>query len=320
LGPDGKKPILNQSLEQLAEYSRKKLGIETLVEELSGLSTIGIGGPAVVIRVKNDQELMKVVTFHAREGLGLGVIGGGSNVLFPDGGLLAAVVRLDGDFKELAVTGNFVSAGAGTPVGLILEAGQENGLTGLEFLAGLPGTVGGAVMGNAGSKSQGLAELIEKMELITPLGENLTLRREEIYPVYRSLNLPESLCGSIVKRVTLALRPSNKDLVAKKIAEERKARREGQPIGRSLGCVFKNPQGQSAGRLIDLCGLKGQAQGGAQISQKHANFILNIKRAKASDVLALAKLARSEVLAKHRIKLLTEIKIWDEMAREVGLS
>jgi UDP-N-acetylmuramate dehydrogenase len=312
--------LINEALKLTSDLLRQKLKMENSIEALSDLSTIGIGGPAVIIRVKNEAQLSQVVNFHAQEGLKLAIIGGGSNLLFPDDGLLATGLILDGDFKRISVRNNYIEAGAGAATAKILELSQSQALTGLEFLAGLPGRVGGAVMGNAGAKNHGLAELVEEMELITLQGENLCLKREEIYPVYRSLNLPESLRGSIIKKVVLALRPSEADLVAKKIAQERKKRHDSQPSGPSLGCVFKNPPGKSAGQLIDSCGLKGETFGGAEISDKHANFIINAKMAKASDVWMLANLARSQVYQKYQIELFPEIKIWDLKAQELSLT
>jgi UDP-N-acetylmuramate dehydrogenase len=286
---------------------------------------MGTGGPAVLLPVHTDGELKRTLGALAELGLTFGIIGGASNVLFPDAGTVVPILSLEGDFKTIEVVGNAVKAGGGAVMGALVKAALSADLRGLEIAVGLPGTVGGAVGGNAGTKEEGLAHLIGELELVRPNGETVVLPKADLRPVYRSLNLPADLAGSVIARVSLELAPKGAGLEGFEGAEAfdyeatLQSRKAKQPSGRSLGSVFKNPPGDFAGRLIDGRGLKGRKIGGAQISEKHANFILNVGGARSADVLELALLARDEVLAHTGIRLWPEIKIWDAWARDVGL-
>ncbi|MDR1677211.1 MAG: UDP-N-acetylmuramate dehydrogenase [Deltaproteobacteria bacterium] len=289
--------------------------IQPEIKELSSISSIGIGGKALLVLVDSLPTLTKIVSFHLKEGHDYLIVGGASNLLFPDEDLTASVLRLSGEFNKTEVVGSKIKVGAGTSVASLLHISQELGLSGLEITAGLPGTVGGAVVGNAGSAQRGISELIDQLELLTSNGERLVLKGVELNPCYRDLNLGRELYGSIVTGLTLSLTPSDRDTVTLEVNRRLKSRKENQPHGRSLGCVFKNPPGDSAGRLIDRCGLKGLTQGGAIVSQKHANFILNTGNASSSDVQSLAFQIRETVKEGFGIKLALEIKILTPDAR-----
>jgi UDP-N-acetylmuramate dehydrogenase len=202
---------------------------------------------------------------------------------------------------------------------VLLEASQKNGLSGLEMTAGLPGTVGGAAMGNAGSGQLGLAELVEELELAGPNFGRAVLGRRELSPAYRSLGLPKEFRGSAITRVTLKLAPSDSDRVREEATKALASRKQSQPAGPSLGCVFKNPPGFSAGQLIDQCGLKGQACGGSVVSEKHANFFIKRGQSVSEDFTSLAAMARDKVLSDKGILLEPEIKIWSSEGQDIGL-
>jgi UDP-N-acetylmuramate dehydrogenase len=240
-------------------------------------------------------------------------------MLFPDQDLTVPVIRLSGDLREASVDGTTLLAGAGAPMAGILELSLEAGLSGLEMTAGLPGTAGGAAMGNAGSAGRGLAELIEGLELLDPGGRRLVLARKDLSPLHRTLNLPPELEGSIVIGLRLSLARSDPALARGEARRLLAARRAGQPTGLSLGCVFRNPPSESAGRLIDLCGLKGEIEGGAEVSRRHANFIMNTGRARSAEVLTLAARVRGAVEARFGLRLVPEIKILGQDGREAGL-
>ncbi|MDR2368806.1 MAG: UDP-N-acetylmuramate dehydrogenase [Deltaproteobacteria bacterium] len=289
------------------------------IRDLSDRSTIGTGGPAVVATARNEADLINFIRHHAREGLVFAVLGWASNVLVPDRGLSVPVLTLGGDLISVSVRGTRLRAWGGATARAVLGAAATAGLSGLEMMAGIPGTVGGAAMGNAGSKNLGLANLVEELELITPAGEKAVLSKGELNPVYRSLNLPPELAGSVVSSVTLELTPSDEEQVRAEIRSVLGGRKGSQPVGRSLGSVFKNPPGIAAGKLMHLCGLRGKTIGGAAISEMHANFIMNVGGATSTDVTTLAAYAREAVFRHHEVTLVPEIKIWDETGLDVGL-
>ncbi|MDR1110247.1 MAG: UDP-N-acetylmuramate dehydrogenase [Deltaproteobacteria bacterium] len=286
----------------------RALGLAARTVVLADLSTMGLGGPALLVEPRRAQDLARLLMFLRDEGLPFLPVGGASNILFPDAGLEAAVVRPAGDLALASVSGTTLLAGAGAPVAVLMDMARRAGLSGLEMAAGLPGTAGGAAMGNAGRADRGLADLLDFLELVAPDGETVRLSRDQLAPSYRSLGLPGALGGSVVASMGLALARSDPGRVRE--AERRfLADRAGQPRGRSLGCFFRNPPGESAGRLIDRCGLKGAADGGAEVSPGHANFILNRGAATADQVLRLAGLCRERVFLASGLWLEPEVRI-----------
>ena len=203
-----------------------------------------------------------------------------------------------------------IYAEAGTSLATLLSFAVEHGLTGLEFAAGIPGTVGGAVCMNAGTSLGEMGDIIESVTLISPDGELITRSAEEMDFGYRTASVPE---GHLVLEVRVVLRRDDKEKIKARIKELFNTRKQRQPWGfPNAGSVFKNPMEESAGLLIERAGLKGRAIGGAQVSEKHANVIVNTGEAKAADVLELMELVKEKVLEGSGVRLEPEIKIIGE--------
>jgi UDP-N-acetylmuramate dehydrogenase len=275
-------------------------------EPLSRHSTFAIGGPADVYAEVADREQLKRAAAWARERkLPLFPIGQGSNLLVGDGGIRGVVVRLRGDFEKISFDGAAVTAGAGAALPALAREAAKRGLSGAEAFVGIPGTVGGGLMTNAGTPEGDLGSLVESVDLFSPDGAEETWGRDELSFGYRRSNLS----GRLVLSARLRLKPGEaRDIMA--LVEKQLARRaERQPLGTfNCGSVFKNPPGDHAARLIEACGLKGRRIGGARISPKHANFIENTDKAAARDVKALMALARQAVKEKFSVDL--EPEVW----------
>jgi len=280
-------------------------------ESLKRHTTFKIGGPAKLFIEPFDREDLKLLfTLRKRYKIPLLVIGAGSNILVSSKGIDAVVVRLSSPFfKKIAFCGNILEAASGALLKDAILAAAKRGLSAGEFLAGIPGSVGGAVVMNAGMGNPGFAigSLVESIEAMDYQGRVVHLTKKEIKFGYRSSNLTKY----IILSVRFKLTKSTKKEVLGRIRRYWLKRRLSQDISSpNAGCIFKNPPGQSAGRLIDSCGLKGSKSGGASISLKHANFILNDHQADSSDVLKLMQLARKKVKIKFKVNLEPEIRVW----------
>ncbi len=274
-------------------------------EPLSRHSTFAIGGPAdFYVEVETREQLRNVALFCAEGKLGLFPLGQGSNLLVGDGGIRGVVVRLRGLFEDFTFDGDLLSAGAGVPMPPLAKACAGRGLAGAEFMAGIPGTVGGGLMTNAGTPEGDLGKLLESVEVLDG-GDFVTLSKEELSFSYRRSNL----AGRLVVSALLRLKKGNPVEIADLVRLQLSRRAERQPLGTfNCGSVFKNPPGDHAARLIEAAGLKGHRIGGARISPKHANFIENVDKAKAADARALIDLARRTVKEKFNMDL--ELEVW----------
>jgi UDP-N-acetylmuramate dehydrogenase len=297
---------------------------EALVQELRGQvrgtvlahepmarhTSLRIGGPADLLVTPEDAEdLAAVLAFARSTGLPVHVCGGGSNTLVRDGGLRGIVLQLT-TFQHLGREGVEVSAGAGVRVSRLLAFCSRVGLGGLEMLSGVPGTVGGAVWGNAGAWGGAVADRLVRLRLLTREGEAQTLHREAVSFEYRRAGLPP---GSVVTEATFGLEPGDPTAIRQRISRWLIQRNARQPVEfRSAGSIFKNPPGDHAGRLVDLAGLKGSQVGGAKISEKHGNFFVNLGDARAADILALIEMARARVKAQSGIDLELEVRVVGE--------
>lgn len=299
------------TIQRLAERLRQELQGQVLAHEpMARYTSFHIGGPADLLVVPQKVGDLKVALAFARsEGLPVHIQGGGSNTLVRDGGIRGMAVLLSA-FRELLRSGDEVVAGVGVRVSRLLAFCSRQGLAGLEVLSGVPGTVGGAVWGNAGAWGGSAADRLARVHLLTAEGEELTLGREVIPARYRSSGLP---AGSVITRAVFGLTPDNPGAVRRRISGYLVERNLRQPVEfRSAGSIFKNPPGDYAGRLVEVAGVKGTRIGGAMISEKHGNFIINLGGARAADVLALAGLARERVLAMTGILLELEIRVVGE--------
>lgn len=276
-------------------------------ESLAAHSTFRIGGPAeLLVEVAHEQALQQLVAITSQLRTPFFLLGLGSNVLFPDEGLEGVVAHLGGSFGEVEISGDRVSAGAAVSLARLARRLARQGLTGMETLAGFPSTVGGAVYMNAGSYGVEIKDILVEATIVERSGKLKTLSCQELEPGYRRTVLKDS--GAFVTRAIFQLRRGDAAEALARIDELNRRRRRSLPSGNpNVGSIFRNPADDSAGRLIDECGLKGSRRGGAQISPQHGNVIVNTGGARAVEVLALMTCARRAVGERFGIWLEPEV-------------
>lgn len=275
-------------------------------------TTLKIGGPAdLLCRPRGFWGALRCCEILHENGTPYRILGGGSNLLVDDRGVKGVVVRPEFDPEELVVKGDRVEAPAGMELSRLVRAAAEAGLAGLEFAAGIPGTVGGAAVMNAGWGGEEFAGVIRKVWAHRPGFGVVEFEPADCGFGYRASRFQAS--GEVILRVDLKLSPGDQKNIEKKSREVLLRRKKSLPLEYpSAGSVFRNPPGDYAGRLIEAAGLKGMTVGGAQFSEKHANVIVNRGSAAFADVLQLIELARSEVRRKFKVDLELEIKVWQE--------
>jgi UDP-N-acetylmuramate dehydrogenase len=237
-------------------------------------------------------------------------MGKGSNILVRDGGIEGAVIVLRGRLsavEKISQRSETLMAGGGLSISRLLSYCGDEGLSGLEFMAGIPGTVGGAVFMNAGAFGKEMGDVIQEVMLLSGRGEQKVMPRSQLDFSYRESSIPK---GCVIYNVKLKLHKDQKGKIIGRITENLKKRKEAQPLDfPSAGSIFRNPPEDYAGRLIEEAGLKGTRIGGAMISPKHANYIINIGGAKAKDILELIALAQDRIRKATGILLEPEIKV-----------
>jgi len=276
---------------------------------LSRYTTFKIGGEAdFFIEPTDVRELRKILKIAKRNNLRIYILGAGSNLLVSDEGVRAVVIRLSSDyFKKIKFLGNYVWVGAGLKVSRLLKSCLENGLGGIEFLTGIPATLGGAIFMNAGTNEGCIGDFVEEVKVMDYNGKIKKLKRNSLDFGYRCSNLR----NFIIIEALLRLIKKDKKEIRDKMDYFMNYRRLTQELSYpSCGCIFKNPNGFFAGKLIEDCKLKGKSIGDAQVSQKHANFIINRNSASAKDVLKLIDYIKGKVKKKFNIDLELEIEIW----------
>jgi len=276
---------------------------------LKDKTTFKIGGPARFFAEPEDEASLKeLVVLAKRSGVPVFIIGAGSNILVADKGAKGLVLRLSSPhFKKISFVNNRLTAACGIMLPKLVAWASGSGLSGLEFLAGIPGTLGGALSMNAGAWGKDMRELVEKVKIMDYNGNIKYLGRDDIEFAYRRSSLSKYI---ILEAVLKLKKLANKKIVAK-TREYLVLRKMSQDRSfPNAGCIFRNPDGRPAGMLIDLCGLKGRCVGGARVSSRHANFILNCREARARDVLGLMRLIKARVKRRFGIALKPEIKIW----------
>lgn len=277
-------------------------------EPLSRYTTWRIGGPARwFCRVRTEEGLSRVLAESARLATPLALLGMGSNVLVADEGFPGFVVRLEGGFLEISIDGERLSAGGGAALGGVCAAAARAGLSGIEPISGIPSSIGGAVRINAGAYGGEIFDVLECVRLVSRSGERRTAPVAEIAHGYRWTSLVDS--SEIVASATLHLVPAPREEIEEKTRVVSEKRRGALPSQPNAGSVFKNPPGDYAGRLIEACGLKGLRQGGAAISERHANVIVNLGGGRASDVLELMRRMRDSVRERFRVTLSPEVEL-----------
>jgi UDP-N-acetylmuramate dehydrogenase len=278
--------------------------------ELLGPHTwFGLGGPAEYFAEPNTvEELAALLRRCGDEGVGVRVLGGGSNLLVRDEGASGMVLRLSAPaFNDIRVNGQTLIAGSGARLGHVVSTAVREGLAGLEPLVGIPGTLGGALRGNAGSHGGDVGQWVARATTMTAKGELVERSRGELVFSYRQCNIDDlAILGC-----QFELEREDPQELTKQMQKNWIIKKASQPLGhQSTGCIFKNPRGISAGMLIDQAGLKGARVGGAEVSDRHANFIIAEPDATSRDVLQLIELIQRTVSERLGVELETEIEIW----------
>ena len=281
-------------------------------EPMKNHTSFKIGGPAAALCAPKDrQQLRELVGFVQREGVDSWYIGNGSNLLVSDKGLNGVAILLDSGFDgEIEVDGTVLLAPAGKKLSAVCAAACAAGLTGLEFAYGIPGSVGGAVYMNAGAYGGEMKDRLLWVEYLAPTGEIVRLEQEQLSLSYRhSRFMEEGMQGSCIVRAAFGLQRGEKAAIQSEMDRILNQRRQKQPLEYpSAGSTFKRPQGAFAAQLIDECGLKGFTVGGAQVSKKHAGFVINTGKATCADVLELTRQVQECVQEKTGYLLELEVR------------
>jgi UDP-N-acetylmuramate dehydrogenase len=265
-----------------------------------------VGGPAEVLMRPADADDLGAFLAALPLEIPITVIGAASNLIIRDGGIAGVVIRLARGFGDITIDGDGIIAGAAALDAVVAEYAAQANLAGLEFLSGIPGSIGGAIAMNAGAYGGDVAGTLDWADIITRQGELVRLRAADIGFSYRHSGLPAE---SVVVRARFFARAGNETAIAARMAEIRNSRESTQPTrARTGGSTFRNPPGAKAWELIDAAGARGLTRGGAQISEKHCNFMLNIGNATASDLEGLGEEVRRRVHALSGITLDWEIK------------
>ena len=271
-----------------------------------------VGGPAdFLVKPKTEEELRNVVEFAKKENVPFIVIGNGSNLLVKDGGIRGIVIELSDNFNNYEIDGNIIKAQSGALLAIIGRNAMKNSLTGFEFAAGIPGTLGGALAMNAGAYGGEMKQVVKTVRLMDRDGNIFELSNEEMKFEYRRSLLTTK--DYIVLSAVIELQPGNVEEIKEIMADYSNRRSTKQPLNfPSAGSTFKRPEGHFAAKLIDDCGLRGLNLRGAQVSDKHCGFVINSGGATAKDILDLMFIVKSTVNAKFGIMLEEEVKILGE--------
>ena len=278
-------------------------------EPLAMYTWFQLGGPARYFAEPEDLDALVALLVRCRdEGIPVRVLGRGSNLLIRDEGVAGLVLRLSAEaFRGIAVDGNRVTAGGGAPLGRVVTTSVHEGLAGLEELVGIPGTLGGAIHGNAGTQGSTIGQWVTKLVTVSDQGEVSQRGQDELTFDYRESGLEDV----IITGAELELEEDDPKLLSKRMQKHWIVRKSRQPLSASsAGCVFRNPRAMSAGELIDQSGLKNARIGGARVSDRHANFIVAEPEATSQDVLRLIDLVRDQVVKRTGVELELEIEIW----------
>jgi UDP-N-acetylmuramate dehydrogenase len=268
-----------------------------------------VGGAAQFFAEPNSiDELQAVIKRCHNEGLHAHLLGGGSNVLVRDEGVSGMIISLVADaFTKIQITGRQATVGGGASLANAITVTVGAGLAGLEPLVGIPGSVGGALHGNAGSHGGDIGQWASAATVISRSGEILQRDRGELVFAYRQSSLDEL----VILSAEFELEEEDPVEVTKRLQKQWIVKKANLPMAHeNTGCIFKNPRGMSAGMLIDQCGLKGESVGGVEVSQRHANFFIAKPGATAKDVLQLIDAVRNRVAERMGVELETEIEVW----------
>lgn len=299
--------------EKFEEALKNIYGEDFLMDEpLRGHTTFRIGGAArYMVTPDRVSKLADTIRLCREEQMPYYVIGNGSNLLVSDKGYRGVIIRLYHTLDDIAVEGNMLTVGAGALLGKAANRALEAGLTGMEFASGIPGTIGGALVMNAGAYGGEMKDIVSEVTVMNPQGELRVLTCEEMAFGYRkSIATEKSL---IVIEAKLELRTGDRKEIEKRMRELSGARQEKQPLEfPSAGSTFKRPEGYFAGKLIDDAGLRGYQVGGARVSDKHCGFVVNTGNATAADVIRLIQDVRQKVRLLSGVELEPEVRLLGE--------
>jgi UDP-N-acetylmuramate dehydrogenase len=288
------------------------LGLEEIVTEnapLAPLTWYRIGGPARwLVRPRSLEELSDAVRRCSDHGIEMFVLGLGANLLVSDAGVGGAVFRLDADYwRTVRQQGTALEVGAGADLQKLVLRTVRAGLSGIECLAGIPGTLGGGVRMNAGGKFGDIGAVITRVTVMDAQGNCFDRFKDDLVFDYRQTNI----VAPFILSATLDLDEEDPERMMRRTKEIWMYKKNTQPLNtKNCGCIFKNPRGLSAGALIDQAGLKGMTVGNAQVSTKHANFIVAHPGCSAEDVVKLIRIVREKVYEKHQVELESEVRMW----------
>lgn len=301
-------------MEKAIEELRGVLGSNAvrLEEPMKAHTSFRIGGPAeLFLTPENAAQLAEAIQILRRHEIPVFILGNGSNLLVRDKGIRGAVLQLSGCMSALETDGTALYAEGGALLSAAAAKAAEAGLTGLEFASGIPGSIGGAVMMNAGAYGGEMKDVLESVDVLTQDLRRETLPVEQLGLSYRHSSLAER--GDIVLGARFRLEQGDPQAIQARMAELAEQRREKQPLQYpSAGSTFKRPEGYFAGKLIQDAGLKGKTIGGAQVSEKHAGFLINTGSATAGEMLELIAFCQRTVEEKFGVRLETEVRIVGE--------
>ena len=277
-------------------------------EPLSKHTTLKIGGPATLfIEPKDLESLQKVVALLQLHGISWRAIGRGSNLLVDDEGVEGAIIKIDKGLRKMEIVGDELFVGAGYPMVPLATVMSRKGYEGFGFAAGIPGSIGGAVYMNAGAHGSDTSKILRRAQILFADGSLKWLTTEELAFSYRTSLLQKE--KGIVVEAVFALKKGDADQIWEEMQTHKDYRHQTQPYDKPCcGSVFRNPLPNHAGQLIEGAGLKGHKLGGAQVSELHANFIINAGGAKARDVLDLIDMIKTTIRERHDIELHTEVE------------
>ncbi len=299
------------NIEALRAYVESGGLAKTVIENelLSKHSTMRCGGEASLFVVPKHMSDIKAIVGKCREfGVKFKIIGNGSNLLFADSGFDGLVLCLKGSYEEIAIENDVITASAAVTLPKLAMIAKDKSLSGLEFAAGIPATLGGAVYMNAGAYGGDMKQVLVSAEMLNENGEVVTMFNEDLKLSYRHSILKEEF--GVVLSATLKLRAGDRVEIEDLMAQYRDKRRASQPLEfPSSGSTFKRPKDNFAGKLIEEAGLKSLRVGGAMVSEKHAGFIINYDHATAKDIIELIEIVRDKVYKNSAVMLETEVEI-----------
>lgn len=298
----------------IKQHFQEILGNDRVLEAepMSKHTTFRIGGPAdLFVAPENTDEIKKLIAICKEEEVPYFILGNGSNLLVSDKGYRGVIIQLYRSFGQITLKENEIHAQAGALLSGIAAMAREASLTGFEFAGGIPGTLGGAVVMNAGAYGGEMKDVLKEVTVLTPEGEVVTLQARELQMGYRTSIIKES--GYIVLEAVISLKKGDQDEIKSRMQELAGMRSSKQPLSYpSAGSTFKRPEGYFAGKLIMDSGLRGYQVGGAQVSEKHCGFVINTGNATAKDVTTLMADVQRIVMEKFGVKLEPEVKFLGE--------